>query len=174
LAHHGGMKRAHDLRELLPDELVELQDLLRGEKTPGAHFRRCRLIWLLAGGYSIAQAATYVGMHYTNAHLWVKRFEAEGLPGLQTRPRPGRPRLYEQTAEELVIDVATSRPQDLGLGFTTWSLQKLADHLRQHEGLPDISHETVRGILQRHGLRFLTGRTWCESNDPDFEAKKGR
>lgn len=168
------MNRAHELRLLLPDELVALQDRLRAEKTPGAHFRRCRLIWLVAAGYSIAQAATYVGMHYTNAHAWVKRFEAEGLPGLQTRPRPGRPRVYQRRAEDLVIDIATSRPADLGLGFTTWSLGKLADHLRQHEGLPDISHETVRCILQRHGLRFLAGRTWCESSDPEFEAKKGR
>jgi len=168
------MNHAHELRELLPDELVELQSRLRAEKTPGAHFRRCRLIWLLAGGYSIAQAASYVGMHYTNAHRWVKRFEAEGLPGLQTRPRPGRPRVYERAAEDLILDIATSRPQDLGLGFTTWSLEKLAQHLREHEGLPDISHETVRSILHRHGLRFLTGRTWCESDDPQFEAKKGR
>lgn len=168
------MNRAHELRELSPDELVELQDLLRAEKTPGAHFRRCRLIWLLAGGYSIAQAAEYVGLHYTNAHSWVKRFEAEGLPGLQSRRRPGRPRLYDHAAEDLVMDIATSRPQDLGLGFTTWSLQKLADHLRQFEGLPGMSHETVRSILQRHGLHFLTGRTWCESDDPEFERKKGR
>ena len=35
-------------------------------------------------------------------------------------------------------------------------------------------HETVRRILHQRGLRHLTGRTWCESNDPDFEAKKGR
>jgi transposase len=168
------MNRTHELRQLSPDELVELQDLLRAEKTPGGHFRRCRLIWLLAGGYSIAQAAEYVGLHYTNAHSWVKRFEAEGLPGLQTRARPGRPPVYDETAEELVVDIATSRPQDLGRGFTTWSLHKLAHHLQQFEGLPDISHETVRGILRRHGLRFLSGRTWCESSDPEFERKKGR
>jgi transposase len=104
----------------------------------------------------------------------VKRFEAEGLPGLHTRTRPGRPRGYDRAAEELVVDLVTSRPQDLGLGFTTWSLQKLADHLRQQEGWPDISHETVRSILQRHGLHFLTGRTWCESDDPEFERKRGR
>lgn len=167
------MNRAHDLRELSADELLQLQELLRAEKTPGAHFRRCRLIWLVAGGYSIAQASEYVGLHYTTAHGWVKRFEAEGLDGLHSRPRPGRPRVYGTAAEDLVVDIATSRPKDLGLGFTTWSLNKLTRHLHLSEGLPDISHETVRGILQRRGLRFLTGRTWCESNDPDFEAKKG-
>lgn len=167
------MNRRYRLRQLSADELLELQSLLRGENTRAALFRRCRLIWLLAGGYSIADASRYVGLHYTNAHKWVKRFETEGLQGLRTRPRHGRPRVYDQAAEELVVDLATSRPKDLGLDFTTWSLTKLATHLREREQLPSISHETVRCILQRRGLRFLTGCTWCESTDPEFEAKKG-
>jgi transposase len=168
------MNRVHRLRELSAEELLELQTLLRAENTPAALFRRARLIWLLAGQYSIAEASEYVGLHYTNAHLWVKRFEAEGLAGLDSRPRPGRPRVYDAAAEEGVVDLATSRPQDLGLGFTTWSLPKLAKHLREHEQLAGISPGTVRSILRRRGLRFLTGGTWCESDDPDYEAKKGQ
>jgi len=35
-----------------------------------------------------------------------------------------------------------------------------------------ISRETIRRILARHGLRFLTGQTWCQSTDPEFEVKK--
>jgi len=168
------MNRIHRLRKLTADELLELQRLLRAENTPAALFRRCRVVWLLAGGYSIADASEYVGLHYTNAHKWVKRFEAEGLEGLRSRSRQGRPRVYDESAEDMVVDLATSRPKDLGLDFNTWSLTKLANHLREHEQLPDISHETVRCILRRRGLRFLTGRTWCESDDPEFEAKKGQ
>lgn len=168
------MKRIQRLRELSADELVELQGLLRAEKTPAGVYRRARLIWLLAGGYSLAEAGRYVGLHYTNAHQWKKRFEAEGLPGLQSRPRQGRPRVYNEAAEDRVVDLATSRPKDLGLGFSTWSLTKLAVHLREREQLAGISHETVRRILRRRGLRFLTGRTWCESDDPEFEAKRGQ
>jgi transposase len=162
------------LRELSEDELVRLQDLLRAGSTPAELFTRCRLIWLLAGGYSIARASEYVGLHYTNAHEWVKRFEAEGVDGLHTRPRSGRPRVYDQSDEDVIIDLATSRPQDLGLDFTTWSLAKLTDYLHHHEHLPDMSHETVRRMLHRRGLRHLTGVTWCESDDPEFEAKRGR
>jgi len=168
------MNHIHRLRKLTADELLELQRLLRAENTPAALFRRCRVVWLLAGGHSIADASEYVGLHYTNAHKWVKRFEAEGLEGLRSRSRQGRPRVYDEAAEDMVVDLATSRPKDLGLDFNTWSLTKLANHLREHEQLPDISHETVRCILRRRGLRFLTGRTWCESDDPEFEAKKGQ
>ena len=168
------MNRIHRLRKLSTDELVELQRLLRAETTRAALFRRCRLVWLLGAGYSIADASRYVGLHYTNAHKWVKRFEAEGLDGLQSRAREGRPRVYDETVEDLVVDLATSKPKALRLGFTTWSLSKLAKYLRAQEQLPNMSHETVRRILRRRGLRILTGETWCESDDPDYEAKKGQ
>ena len=160
------------LPPLSGEELVELQRLLRSRATPAGLYRRCLLIWQLTAGASISEASSIANLHYTNAHKWVKRFQAEGLVGLSDLPRPGRPRVYSKEFETCIIDAATSRPQDLGLGFTTWSLAKLEDHLRQFPGLSSVSRETVRQILGRHGLRFLTGQTWCESNDPEFEVKK--
>jgi transposase len=167
-----GMNRPFLLRPLCAEELLELQRLLRLETTPASLYRRCTLVWQLAAGYSIAEASEIANLHYTNAHNWVKRFVNEGLQGLFTRPRAGRPRIYVANLEEAVIKAATSRPADLGLGFTTWSLRKLEDHLRSEKGLRNISRETVRRILDRNGLRFLSGKTWCESTDPDFERKK--
>jgi transposase len=154
--------------------LLELQRLLRAENTPASVFRRCRLIWELAAGCSLTEAARLARLHYTNAHMWVKRFETGGVTALSGRHRPGRPRVYGKAIETRIIRVATSRPTDLGLGFTTWSLAKLGEHLRSRKGLEALSRETIRRVLHRHGLRFLTGQTWCESDDPDFEVKKTR
>jgi transposase len=166
------MNRPFLLRPLSAQELLALQRLLRAHNTPVGLYRRCNLIWQLAAGYSIAEASEIAELHYTNAHKWVKRFVSKGLTGLQDLSRSGRPRIYSEEAETLVIETATSRPQDLQLGFTTWSLVKLEKHLRQFPQLESISRETIRHILSRHGLRFLTGQTWCESNDPEFEVKK--
>jgi len=160
------------LRLLSADELIEVQRLLRAEKTAAAVFRRCRLLWHLAAGFNLSRASEMAGLHYTNAHLWVRRFEAEGLSCVGGRPRPGRPRDYGAKVQTRIIKAATSRPTDLGLGFTTWSLAKLEEHLRTHQGLERLSRETIRRVLRQHGLSFLTGQTWCESSDPDFEAKK--
>jgi transposase len=166
------MNRPFLLGPLSAEALLELQRLLRAQTTPAALYRRCNLIWQLAAGFSIAEATEVAGLHYTNGHRWVKRFQQSGLAGLHTRLRKGRPRIYREKLEDLVITIATSRPQDLGLGFTTWSLAKLETFLRARRGLESISRETVRRILIRHGLRFLTGQTWCQSKDPDFEVKK--
>jgi transposase len=160
------------LPPLSGESLLELQRLIRAPSTSAGLYRRCLLVWQLAAGYSIKDAGQIVHLHYTNAHKWVKRFQSDGLAGLHDQKRPGRPRIHGRKIEELVIKIATSRPRDLDLGFTTWSLAKLENHLRQHCGISSISRETVRHILSRHGLRFLTDQTWCESNDPEFEVKK--
>jgi len=160
------------LPPLSAEELLELQRLIRAETVPAAVFRRCRLIWQLAAGYNLSDAARLVGLHYTNAHLWVKRFQEEGIGRLQGRARCGRPRIYGREEETWIIQAATSRPPDLGLSFTTWSLVKLEEYLQLEKGLQELSRETIRRVLLRHGLRFLTGQTWCESNDPEFEVKK--
>lgn len=166
------MNRPFLLPPLNGADLIELQRLIRTPSTSAGLYRRCLLIWQLAAGYNIAEASQLAHLHYTNAHKWVKRFQSTGLDGLQDHQRTGRPRIHGGEIEELVIKTATSRPPDLGLGFTTWSLAKLEDHLRQKIKNSPISRETIRHVLSRHGLRFLTGQTWCESNDPDFEVKK--
>jgi transposase len=166
------MNRPFLLPPLSGGELLQLQRLIRAQSTSAGLYRRCLLIWQLAAGYSITEAGRTANLHYTNAHKWIKRFVSDGLTGLHDRKRPGRPRIHGGEIEELVIKTATSRPPDLGLGFTTWSLAKLETHLRRNSGISSISRETIRHILSRHGLRFLTGQTWCESTDPEFEVKK--
>jgi transposase len=166
------MNRPFLLPPLSVDDLLELQRLLRAQITPVGLYRRCNLIWQLAAGFNLSEASQIAGLHYTNAHIWVKRFQKSGISGLGNLPRPGRPKIYGKNPETLVIQAATSRPQDLGLGFTTWSLAKLEAHLRKRPSLKFISRETIRRVLGRHGIRFLTGQTWCESDDPDFEVKK--
>jgi transposase len=166
------MNRPFLLPPLSAEELLELQRLLRAQKTPAGLYRRCNLVWQLAAGFNLGEASEIAGLHYTNAHEWIKRFQRSGISGLSNLPRPGRPKLYGKKPETLVIQTATSRPPDLGLGFTTWSLAKLEEHLRRHAGLKSLSRETIRRILMHHGLRFLTGQTWCQSEDPEFDVKK--
>jgi hypothetical protein len=50
----------------------------------------------------------------------------------------------------------------------------LADHLVRKGVVEDISHEGLRALLHEEGVSFQALKTWKESNDPDFEAKKNR
>jgi transposase len=113
-----------------------------------------------------------VDLHYTNAHLWVKRFLESGIAGLSDQPKSGRPRIYGKDVDTEIIKAAAARPKDLGLPFTTWSLPKLQEYLSQQPGLKEITRSTIRRRLHQEGFHFYEGQTWCESHDLDFESKK--
>ena len=70
--------------------------------------------------------------------------------------------------------IALSRPQDHNLPFSTWSLSKLAEFLVAEGVVDDISHEGLRVLLREEGVSFQVIKTWKQSSDPDFEAKKNR
>ena len=63
---------------------------------------------------------------------------------------------------------------DHGLPFSTWSLTKLAEFLVAEGVVDDISHEGLRDLLRKEGVSFQVIKTFKQSNDPDFEAKKNR
>ena len=70
--------------------------------------------------------------------------------------------------------IALSPPQGHYLSFSTWSLSKLAEFLVAEGVVDDISHEGLRVLLREEGESFQVIKTWKQSTDPDFEAKKNR
>jgi len=120
----------------------------------------------------LSEASEWAEIHYTNAHLWMKRFLESGIAGLLDRPKTGRPRIYGADFDTAIVKAAAARPKDLGLVFTTWSLPKLEEYLKEQPGLAGITRSTIRRRLHQEGFHFYEGQTWCESQDPDFEPKK--
>jgi transposase len=152
------MPRSLDFPRLKAKQLVELQRVLRARSSPSGLQQRSELIWLLAGGASLAEASEWVGVHYTNAHSWVKRFREAGVAGLLDQAKSGRPRRYGDDATTEVIKAAAARPKDLGLKFTTWSLPKLQEYLRRQPGLESITGSTIRRRLRQEALASAMDR----------------
>jgi transposase len=84
----------------------------------------------------------------------------------------GRPPRFSGEVRLDIVDTAMSRPQDLGLPFTQWSLTKLKAYLIKEEVVDSISIERLRQILREEGFSYQRSKTWKESTDPDFEPKK--
>src|SRR5262249_32755353 len=124
--------------------------------TPAGIRQRSELIWLLAGGASLAEASEWAGLHYTNAHIWTKRFLESGIAGLSDRSRLGRARVDGKGIDTEGIKAA-AQPKDLGLPFTTWSLPKLQEYLSKQAGLEGITRSTIRRRLHQEGFHFFEG-----------------
>jgi transposase len=56
--------------------------------------RRARMVLLAAEGTPQDQIARQLGADRTIVRTWLDRYRADGLAGLQDRPRPGRPRTF--------------------------------------------------------------------------------
>ena len=127
------------------------------------------------GGERAHSASRLVGCSEGKAEHWVHRFNASGFTTLERHPNHvGRPLIIDGEQVRALIGVALSRPQDLGLAFTQWSVSKLRAYCLENGLIPPISSEWVRCLLRREGVSYQHTKTWKQSPDPDFEVKKNR
>ena len=88
-----------------------------------------------------------VGVSKPTVIGWKKRYAAEGLGGLEDRPKPGRPR----TVDEVAVVSATLEPPPERLGVTHWSTRLLGAEL-------GISHVCGRQDLAQVGPAAVADR----------------
>ena len=67
---------------------------------------------------------------------WLKRFNQEGLSGLEDRPRPGKPRTYQAEQRSQLVVTALTNPLELDLPFACWTLDRLQAYLNEEKGIP--------------------------------------
>jgi transposase len=161
------------LRALIPEERDVLAAKLKDKQLSTKIHERYRLVALVAEGMSANAAGKVVGCTDVKAQHWVHRFNASGFATFEKQPNhPGRPQIIDGQQVRALIRVALSRPEDLGLPFTQWSVSKLKAYCLEQGLIPDISDEWVRRLLRREGVSYQRTKTWKESNAPDFEVKK--
>ena len=76
-----------------------------------------------------AQIAEIVRASEETVRRWLKRYLAEGVEGLRDEPQPGAPRRVTEEYLERMIHAVRRRPRSLGMAFSLWTLQRLADYI---------------------------------------------
>ena len=161
------------LRSLRADEAEILQAKLAEKRLPAKVYERYRLIAVVREGATPAAASRVVGCSDGKAEHWVHRFNASGFATFEKQPNhPGRPIIIDGQQVRSLIRVALSRPEDLGLPFTQWSVSKLRAYCLKEGLIPPITDEWVRRLRRRAGVSYQHTKTWKESPDPEFEVKK--
>jgi len=159
---------------LTDEEQAFLAAKLRDKTLSARVWERYRIIGELVSGRSVAETADRIGCAMSRVYDWLHCFNAGGFARFEAAPNPkGKPATIGAEQIRALIRTATSRPEDLGLPFTDWSVAKLHAYCAQHRMLPECSDEWVRRLLRREGLTHQRTKTWKQSNDPCFEEKKG-
>jgi len=165
--------RAMQLPPLSSEEIAELDRLYR--TTRDARMRtRTQMVLLAAERKMVAaEIAAIVRESEPTVRRWLKRYMAEGIEGLRDRPRPGGPAKTPPEYKERLMAAVRRRPRSLGLPYSLWTLQRLADYMAEATGIR-VEAETVRRYLKAADIVLSRPQHKVSSPDPAYAVKKRR
>ena len=143
------MSESLTVRAMTDAEAHVLRELAHS-RTAQARLRdRARVCWLSHQGQRVAAIKASLGIADGTVRLWITRFNAEGLDGLRDRRRGGRPATYtpEQVGESAAASL--TNPQDLGLPFASWTLDRLTAYLNEERGIAINAAASARSCTPR-------------------------
>ena len=160
------------VREITNEEGNQLKRILR-RSGDSFKVKRAQVILASAQRMRVPEISKSSGFSSDYASYVIHGFNERGFEVLKSKyENCGSNPKFSNEQRQTIINIALSKPTDLGLPFTEWSLPKLKEYVIENTDIDYISHETVRRILQESGIKYRRTKTWKESNDPDFELKK--
>jgi transposase len=140
------------VRDLHAGEAEALVRMTRSRTLGVGLVRRAQIVQHAIDGLSAPEIAVRLDVCKASVRFWLKRFNAQGLPGLHEEMRSGRPPTYTPEERSAVITAALSRPSDLDLPFACWTLDRLVASLSE-KGI-GMKRSRISEILLAEGLRW--------------------
>ena len=125
---------------------------------------RARIILAAADGQSSRAIAASTGNTRPTVLLWIRRYAAEGIPGIeQDRPRSGRPRTVTPEIEEAIVakTVNEKPPPEVA---THWSTRLLAKVM-------GLSDDAIGRTWRKYALKPHQVKRFKLSRDPRLVEK---
>lgn len=170
--YNAGMKPTY-IPLLTEQQLAELDELYRTTKVPRLRTRAQMVLLSAEKRLKVGEIAEIVRESEATVLRWLKRYMAEGVEGLKDAPRAGRSPTVTNAYRESLIEAVRRRPRSLGLPFSLWTLQRLADYMAEQTGIR-VSAETVRRTLKDADIVLSRPQHTISSPDPEYKVKKRR
>lgn len=122
---------------------------------------RARIVLQCLEGKRVSAIARNLKVRPNTVIDWRRRFEREGIAGLQDRPRSGKPRRYTEEFRNQVLAALELPPPR---GQASWDGPAVAKQLK-------ASVHAVWRVLRKEGICLSRQRSWCVSTDPEFAVK---
>lgn len=155
------MRRYWELLTLTDEQREELTRWSQSRTLPAGDVFRARLILALAAGKSYSEIERELRTSRPTIARWKRRFEAEGMAGLEPEHKGSKPRTATPTIQAKVLRKTLKKPED---GSTHWSCRKMA-------AVTGISKSTIQRIWATARVKPHRLERYMASNDPNFEAK---
>lgn len=168
------MGKRLQLREVTSAERQAVKRLAHARTEPARAVERAQVVQAALEGATVEEIAVRLGLARNTVYLWLHRFEARGLAGLEDAPREGRPPTYSREQVGEIVATALTDPQTLDLPFQSWTLDRLVTYLSERKGIA-MQRSRLNEVLLTEGLRWRKQESWFgERVDPDFALKRGQ
>ena len=134
---------------LTNDQLAEIEQAINYSMHPEVR-QRAIAMRLLHLGHKPEQVAEMVAITAHTIWTWHRRYRKQGIAGLEDKPKPGRKTKANNAYRQQLDEALNTDPQQLGLPFTVWTINKLRLYLHQQTGIL-LSYTRFRALLSKHG-----------------------
>src|SRR5215470_3688990 len=150
------------IRHVEPGELRRLGREQRSGRVASRMFAIANVL----DGLSRENAATHAGMERQSLRDWVHRFNAEGVCGLEDRPRKGRPRRMHAGIEKAFCERVDKGPDAKNDKLVRWRRVDLQACLKPEHAI-DYHERSLGKILKRLGYSHVATRPVHPQNAPE-------
>jgi transposase len=154
-------------------QFTALETLYRTTRDVRLRTRAQMILVAVEKHLTAAAIAEIVRESEATVRRWMKRYLAEGVAGLQDRPRSGAPTKVTDAYRERLLQVVRQRPRSQGQPYSLWTLQRLADYLAEQTGIR-VEDETIRLHLKAAEIVLSRPQHTIHSPDPEYVVKKRR
>jgi transposase len=128
-------------------------DELRFGTGDAAVFRNATIILMSGVGRSKPSIANDLGCSIGTVDIIRHRYRQRGLAGLVPGKPPGRTSRATVAYRAVLRSALQTPPQELGYGFSVWSLARLNAHLCRQTGI-NFSDDQLGRIVHQEGFSF--------------------
>ncbi len=152
----------HNSLTISGDDKAVLESWLRAGKTEQRYPDRAKIILELHNGKSNKAVSAQLNTREATVSKWRKRFQENGIIGLQDKPRSGKPKKYTSEDEERIL---RKIDEPVPKGYAKWNGPLLSRQLE------NVSKDEVWKVLRKNKIYLQRNHSWCISTDPEFSKK---
>jgi len=131
------------------------------------------MIRLSAAGIKVPKISALWDVNDQTVRRTIQRFEAEGLAGLRDKPRKGRPAKKTYRYVALLKEAVLRSPRDMGYPFSSWTLERLREHLALQTGI-QLHPNSLSRIMAENDIVYRRPKhSMAHLRDPEeYDEKK--
>jgi len=129
------------------------------------------MVLMNAGGDSAEAIAKKLQRNPHTVRMWLKRYLAGGIRGLERRFPPGRPPDKREQSKSVIEGILAKSPQEAGYPDLVWSIPLICHHLQVAYGI-QVSEDTVIRGLKSLGYTYKRPCKTVPPQAPSVQEKR--